>query len=74
MSSTTENQQNDTASKEGSTDFSSWIIETQRRLAVDPRAQPWKQTFGDDVDRGFSGEDYVTVGAKDDVQHNSVAA
>lgn len=53
------------------TKFADWVAKTQQALAADPRAQPWKQTFGATVDREYGGEDWVPVRKEQDVQHNS---
>lgn len=50
--------------------FSNWIEEAKQKLTEDKRAQPWKQTFGDSVDRGLEGEDRITLRGPDDVAHN----
>jgi hypothetical protein len=55
-------------------DANRWIIDAQLQQARDSRTQPWKQTFGCNVDSGFCGEDKVTSRGEGDVQHSSVAA
>lgn len=65
---------NGASTKNENKSFSSWIEETRRQLELDGRSQPWKATFGEAADRGFSGNDEIIVREEDGVQHSSVAA
>ena len=52
--------------------FLDWVAKTQKALETDQRARPWKETFGDSVDKGFDGkDDWALVRTQDDVQHNA---
>ena len=56
---------------EQSSGFLDWAESAQREVAADPRSRPWKQTFGDSVDHGFSKQaDWAPVRGESDVQHN----
>jgi len=60
--------------QQGTSGFSDWVAEIQRQIATDPRAQPWKQTFGDNANRGFGAEDTAELGGAGSVQHNAGSA
>jgi len=70
MSPTNMNQQTSTENHT----FKNWVAETQSQLATDPRVQPWKQTFGDQANRGSGTEDNIFLGGVGSVQHNAGSA
>ena len=66
---------NETASqtvKESTNPPISWVEETDKASERDPRAQPWKETFGNQINHGAQGSDVINVRGDNDVQHNGM--
>ena len=59
------------AQEQQKANFNDWIARTEQKLAADPRAQPWKQTFGGKANCSSGQVDWIHVRKEEDVQHNN---